>query len=195
MLALRNFITRCAIPTAGQAGVRWSGLLALLLTSWLGLSGCHRVGCPLIQTDIDDLVAAGKPPTGFSNEQVRSGQYAIKIATGAEFAGDIRQTLGGACNFVPRRLRLRAWVFLKSGRIRGTNLVLTVRCNGRREDPRMSIPLHTTIMRYNKWERVQQSFTLPDGLLPTDELLFYCWHAEANGDVTYVDDVRIDALP
>lgn len=117
------------------------------------------------------------------------------MATGAEFAGGIRQSLGETCGFLPRRLRLRAWVYLKSGSIRSTNLVLKVVCNGRREDPQMSIPLHATIMRYNKWELVEQSFTLPDDLLPTDELLFYCWHAETDGDATYIDDVRIDALP
>lgn len=170
-------------------------LLGLLLFGLL--PGCQPPAdeaCVLIQSDFEQFEGWFDPLPGFLNtEQAHSGRYSYRLGNGAEYGSVYRTTLANTrCEGVPRRLRLSAWVYLPSGRIRKTKLVVQVDCHGRRPNVWRALEVSEVVRRYQQWERVQKNIALPTDLDPSDELQFYVWHAEANGEPTWVDDLLVE---
>lgn len=142
----------------------------------------------------DATATAVGPPPPMPGFHAHTGANVLSVNTGAEFTGVYTNALaallpGGG---IPRRLRVRGWAWLPSGRIRSTMLVSTVRCNQRREDVWQGLPLNQVVRRFQKWERIEQIVSLPADLQPTDQLTVYVWHNEMDGEPTYLDDVVID---
>jgi hypothetical protein len=171
-------------------------LLGLLVL----LSACGGLGANPFRVAELDFEQPGPgigPPPGLPGFRAHSGANVLTVATGTEFTPIYpARALGLAVPAgVPRRLRLRAWVWLPSGRTRNTVLVATVNCGGRRPDVWQGLSLNQVVRRFQKWERVELPVTLPADLVPFDQLTVYVWHQEADGEPTYVDDVEIDAWP
>lgn len=177
-----------------RARVGWLGgaIVAGLLTA------CGPAGSPtrLAVADFEDPGPVNGPPPALPGFTAHSGANVLTVATGAEFADILpAQPLRALCpaGRVPRRLRVQAWVWVPSGRIRNTILVAAVNCAGRRRDVWQGLAINQVVRRFHKWEKVQLTVPLPADLQPTDHLTIYCWHQEANGEATYIDDVEVVA--
>ncbi|RSK31154.1 hypothetical protein [Hymenobacter metallilatus] len=167
-----------------------AGLLAGLL-----LAGCGPApsdSCVLLQSDFEQFEGWAHPlPPFLSTEQAHSGRYSYRLVEGTDFGSKFQQPLGISCAFVPRKLRLSGWVYLPSGRIGSTKLVVEINCQGRRKNVWECLEVQEVVKRYGKWEYVQKIIRLPPDLEPSDILQLYVWHVEA-GDPTWFDDLRLE---
>jgi hypothetical protein len=93
---------------------------------------------------------------------------------------------------MPKRLKLSAWAYLPSGRVRANVVVVTVDCHGRRPNLWKGMNLDEVVTRYQLWVPVQKHISLPDDLLPTDELKVYLWRAEKDGELLFLDDLKLE---
>jgi hypothetical protein len=162
----------------------------------LMLAGCMPPAdkaCILLFSDFEQFEGLFSPlPAFLTEEQAHSGRHSYRMAPKAEFGPGYSTTLE-KCGFVPRKMRLSGWVYLPSGRIRSTVLVVTVDCHGRRPDVWQGINIDESVERYRVWVPVQKIMKLPDGLEPTDELKFYVWHNDTNGELLFLDDLKLEA--
>lgn len=130
-------------------------------------------------------------PAFLTTEQAHSGQYSYRMGPREEFGPGYATTFEKN-GFVPRRLRLSGWAYLPSGRIRSTILVINVQCHGRRPDVWEGMDIDESVARYQVWVPLQKHIRLPDDLLPSDELKFYVWHSDVNGELTFLDDLKLE---
>jgi len=165
-----------------------------LLLGLLSLASCRK-SKPIftVFTDFDHLAGWVNPlPTFLTTEQAYSGKYSYRMSPGAEYGPGYSTTLAALASSMPHELYLRAWVYLPSGRIRATMLVVVVNCHGRRPDVWNAINIDQTMARYQIWAPVQKYIPLPHDLQPTDELTFYVWHSDPNGDLLFLDDLTLE---
>jgi hypothetical protein len=177
-----NAVLRCLL----------SGLIGF---SMLGvLSGCSSAAterCVLLNSDFEQFEGWANPlPPFLSTAQAHSGRYSYYVADGAEYVAPYHTTLG-RCAFVPSRLRLRGWVYLTSGLIRSTKLVVEIRCHDRRPNIWRALNIDAVVRRYQMWEPITKTIHLPADLDPTDEVLVYVWCPE-RGAAKYFDDLTLE---
>jgi hypothetical protein len=160
------------------------------------LAGCQTGAdrpCVLVNSDFEQFEGWVRPlPEFLSTEQAHSGRYSYRVPTNVEYGVGYVTKLS-ACDVVPRRLRLSSWVYLSSGRIRSTKLVVQIMCHGRRPDVWESLEVQEVVKRYQQWEPIHKIIYLPDDLDPTDEVKVYVWHMEAGGETTWFDDLKLEA--
>jgi hypothetical protein len=168
---------------------------AVLAGLSMSLAGCQRAErpseCLLVESDFEQFEGWVAPlPAVLSTEHVHSGRYAEHLADGMVY-GPPHLTKLAKCDFVPRRLRLQAWVYLPSGRIRSTNIIVEIDCHGRRPNIWTGLEIEQAVRRYQKWERVQKYIHLPADMEASDELKMYLWHPETNGENLWLDDIQL----
>lgn len=70
-------------------------------------------------------------------------------------------------------------------------LVASINCHGRRPNVWEALRIDQTVRRYQVWVQIRKYIHLPDDLLPTDELTLYVWHNEPNGELFFLDDLKL----
>jgi hypothetical protein len=157
------------------------------------LAGCAaNERCELLNSDFEQFTGwVSSLPEFLTTEQAHSGRYSYRMAAGTEF-GPSYTTTFERCGFMPKRLKLSAWAYLPSGRVRANVVVVTVDCHGRRPNLWKGMNLDEVVTRYQLWVPVQKHITLPDDLLPTDELKVYLWRAEKDGELLFLDDLKLE---
>ena len=167
----------------------------LALAGGLAQAGCHgadyKTKCVLVSSTFEQYEGwVSSLPAVLSAEQAHSGRYSERLGRGVG-AGPAHRVLLGNCGFMPSRLHLGAWVYLPSGRIRSTDIVVEVNCHGRRPTMRLSLEIEQNVKRYQKWEYVQKYIRLPADMKATDELSVYLRHLESEGDNLWLDDIQL----
>jgi hypothetical protein len=161
--------------------------------AWL-LSGCQQRNqepCLLVNSEFESDQGWETPLAPFlSTDQAHSGKYSYRLGQGAEYSSNYIVKLS-QCGFMPRRLRVSAWVYLPNGRIRSTFLVTQVLCHGRRPDVWEGLEIASKVKRYQVWESIQKYIRLPDDLQPSDELKVYIWHTDPSGENIWFDDIQV----
>lgn len=162
---------------------------------WLGCAACTTNKEPAFKVSFDfeqftQWIAPSSPL--LTTEQARSGKNSFRMEPGAEYGTIYSTTLKDAGSIVPRELHLSGWVYLPSGRIRATGLVVSINCQGRRPDVWEALSIDQTVKRYQVWTPIRKYIHLPDDLLPSDELKLYMWHNEPNGELLFLDDLKLE---
>lgn len=168
---------------------RWLGFFLCGLLTACSASADER--CTLLNSNFEQFEGWISPlPAFLTTEHVHSGRYACFIGQGAEY-GPVYGTTLDACPFLPHKLRLSGWVYLPSGHV-STVLVVAINCHGRRPDIWEGLVLDEVVTRYQVWVPVQKHISLPDDLLPTDEIKLSIWHNYPNAEAAFLDDLKIE---
>lgn len=178
-------------------GKRSATRLLTFLSASLGLlAGCGGPGQQLLSSDFEQFDGwQVQAPAGLSFEQAHSGHYSLKTTPGQAYSSGYLAPLGHGLPFVPRRVRVEAWVYLPDGRTREASLVLQVSPPNGENKVWERIHLENVVKRYAKWERVEKTYVLPAGLKATDPLRIYLWTPELSDIPVYLDDLRVQAWP
>ena len=169
---------------------RWLGGFLLLGL----LAGCTTSGDDhylLVDSDFEQFQGWVDPlPAFLTTEKVRSGHYSFRVSDNTEFTNACHTTLEGL-PFLPSKLRLQAWTYLPGRFIGSTMVVLQVNCHGRRPNLWSGLALEQVVTRYEQWEHLTKTISLPADLDPTDEVTVYVW-CPTGGPPRYFDDFTLE---
>ncbi|WP_345113007.1 hypothetical protein [Hymenobacter algoricola] len=125
-----------------------------------------------------------------TNEKVHSGNWACKITPQNVYGPGITRSwelLGH-----PTRLRVSAWVIMPHGRATAALVVEAKRDNA--TIYYRLLPIEQVVKRYNQWEQVYDTFTLPETMAPTDVVKVYLWQIGEKRNTIYMDDLMLETL-
>ncbi|GAB3878075.1 hypothetical protein GCM10028824_39300 [Hymenobacter segetis] len=163
--------------------------LAVALAATLG--GCRPAPEePGFILDFENL--SGWQPEGtpwLTTVRARSGQHACLADANSEFTAHYTTSAGQLG--MPRRVRLGAWVWLPSNRLKA-GIILQVK-HGSEQRFWGVLPV-TSPRRIQQWEHAQCDLILPDDIEPGDEVSLSVWQTSITREDFYVDDISIEKI-
>ncbi len=165
----------------------------------MGLAACHRrqhllhTACSF-DSPTNLLPGWANAATPASTDFAHSPPASTWAGAGRTFSGGFMTPLGslGPHGELPRKVRVRAWVWVASARTPGAAVVAQVRCHGRRPDVWLARSVQEVVNRLGQWEQVEYNYYFPDDLKSDDELVVFLWQLVADADAVYLDDMEID---
>ena len=160
---------------------------------WLCLlAGCRTAPVDVIaHNDFERLEGWLDPlPQWLTTAKAHSGRYATVVTPTMTYGPEYHATWEQMGS--PRRVRVRAWVWLPHER---TKVVLVLQA-ARGEDGLFweLLRVNDVVRRRGQWELVQRDFTLPDDLQATDYFKLFVWQRGASGENIYFDDISLEKL-
>ncbi|GAC1367153.1 MAG: hypothetical protein NVS3B25_16630 [Hymenobacter sp.] len=176
--------------------------LWLLALPGLLAAGCHPRGGradiqqrELMHTGFEELAGWSPtlPPT-LTTEKAHSGKYAVRVDPQHPYSATYRVALGELCpTHRPRRLTLRAWVWVPDFR-NDAVLVASIANPGDPDRPVFHKSVFLTDSGpFRQWKQVSRDLDLPATIQSGSELVIYLWKSTATEPV-YADDLQLTEL-
>lgn len=122
-----------------------------------------------------------------------SGQYAIRVDQNHEFSLTYAMALGKIRAAKFQKLRLEAWAFMPSERSTGTIGVQLLSPDNSKQVFSDDIKLRNVVKSYGEWVAISKDITLPDSVIPAQNLRLFMWRSDAT-DKVLLDDVKLSIL-
>lgn len=170
------------------------GLLAgtgLLLASCSGKDDNVK-GNLVTRNDFEAVLGwGGNADVSVTSEKAHSGKYSVKVGPQNEYGYTYVNTLGNMSTAKTKAITVSAWVWMPNNQQAAT-LALSVTRSPEQGASLFygGIDLSKAVTKYNSWQKVSQTFTMPDTVRSMNQLKCYLWRTAANDNV-YADDITI----
>ena len=167
-------------------------LLVLVIAGCSHSSGTEPTSGILAANDFDDIdgwVADSSVLVTLSKARAHSGAYSTMAAPGHEFSFGYNNKLSRVAPTMPTKIKVSAWVMLPNAQT-NAKLVTEIKSSNGANMQWDGLELAKTVKRFNKWQYVEQTVSIPPAAKPDDRLLAYLWLANSKEPV-YLDDLKI----
>ena len=134
---------------------------------------------------------AETPLPSLSREKAHSGNFAMRVGPGVEYANGYINTLGKLSPTRLGQIKVKAWVFVAEG---NTSAVIVTQlldaAAGSKPLLWEALPLEKATSKRNEWVEVEKTISLPANVGPNTKLYVYLWRG-ASPTVAYIDDMQI----
>lgn len=156
-------------------------------------SGSDNVKGDLVtRNDFEAVVGWGGNNDGsVTKEKAHSGKYSVKVGPQNEYGYTYANTLGNMSAAKTKSITLSAWVWMPNNQQAAT-LALSVTRSAEQGASLFygGIDLNKAVTKFNTWQKVSQTFPMPDSVESTNQLKCYLWRTATNENV-YADDITI----
>ncbi|WP_303309529.1 hypothetical protein [Hymenobacter sp. BT730] len=141
--------------------------------------------------NMDGWLADSPALATLNQDQAHTGKYSTMVSPGHEFSLGYSNKLSKLAPDWPAQLKVGAWVMLPNDQA-AAKLVVEVQAP-EHKGPNLlweGFDLTQSVKRYNQWQYVEYTITLPTAAGPNHRLLAYLWLADSKQPV-YLDDLKI----